>query len=197
MVVLDKRLEAPETPPADWGITPRRHQLKDFTFSIKTAFFALLFIPVLLIPGTQDLIIGFGEEQPPTLFGLNAVLGIATVVVVFFSALFGLGIPHREAVDASIQQSLRWQRDVLAPYLENKFGVEFYGNDVNFFGFGYQVAGYEGRTIKVKLRGVNSRYNYKYGQDDSFRSFVVDPEAISLEEVVMPEKVSYRTIPAL
>lgn len=191
MVVLDKAAVIPETPPADWDVTVRKLTVRDFAFTIKAFVFTLLSLGLILIPGISEFKVG-----QSSIFEFGIYFGIISALATLFSAWGASGNPHSEAVSECNRRSHQWQNDVLVPFLERRYGVSF-GPYADLFGLGYEGANYQGRTIQVRLSGVEDYFNYKFGPDDFFRSFVVRPDQIRLEEVIRPESISFKPIPSL
>jgi hypothetical protein len=191
MGILNKATVAPATPPSDWGVERRNLTVRDFAFSIKLAGIALLGLPLMIVPTLADF-----PVFESRLSGLGSLILSMAGVVAIVAALIARGNPISEAVKESVCRSKKWQTDVLVPFLEEKYGIKFCP-DTNFFSLEYAYARYQGRTVPVKLRGIKSYYNYKYGEDNFFRSFKVFPDQIALEEIIHPDHISFRTIPPL
>lgn len=191
MVALSKTVVTPANPPSDWGVECRALTIRDFAFSIKVALASLLGLPVMLLSNTTDL-----PANQPNLFAGGMVFTILVGVIALGSAWMKTGEPVYEAVKESVRRSKTWQTDVLVPFLEEKYGVKF-SPDTEFFGLGYAYATHQGRTFPVKLSGVKSSYNYKYGEDNFFRSFKIIPDQIALEEIIHPKQITFRTISPL
>lgn len=191
MVVLDKNALAPATPPSDWGVVERKLTMRDFAFTFKAFACTLVCLVLILTPGLADFKVGQSSVRE---FGIY--LGIISALATLFSAWGASGNPHSEAVRECNRRSHQWQNDVLIPFLERRYGVSFEPYS-DLFGLGYEGATYQGRTIQVRLSGVEDYFNYKFGPDDFFRSFVVRPDQIRLEEVIRPESISFKPIPSL
>lgn len=191
MVALTKTVVTPANPPSDWGVECRTLTIRDFAFSIKVALASLLGVPVMLISYTTD-----SPTGQPNIFAGAMVFSILVGVIALGAAWLKTGEPVREAVNEAVRRSKKWQTDTLVPFLEEKYGVKF-SPYTNFFGFDYAYASYQGRTFPVKLSGVKSSYNYKYGEDNFFRSFKIFPDQIALEEIIHPKQITFRTLSPL
>ena len=192
MVALNKTVVTPANPPSDWGVECRTLKIRDFAFSIKVAIASLLGVPVMLCSYSFT---DFAVIQPNFFAGGMSFL-ILLGIMALGSAWMKSGEPVYEAVNDAVRRSKHWQTDVLVPFLEEKYGVKFQPY-TDFFSLDYAYASYQGRTFPVKLSGVKSSYNYKYGEDNFFRSFKIVPDEIALEEIIHPQQVTFRTIPPL
>lgn len=191
MVALTKTVVTPADPPSDWGVEPRALKIRDFAFSIKMALLALLGVPVMFLSYTTD-----APASQPNIFGGAVAFSIMVGLIAIGSAWMATGEPVYEAVKESVRRSKKWQTDVLVPFLEEKYGVKFQPY-TDFFGLEYAYASYQGRTFPVRLSGVKSSYNYKWGEDNFFRSFKIIPDQIALEEIIHPKQVAFRTLSPL
>lgn len=192
MVALTKSVVTPANPPSDWDVECRTLKIRDFAFSIKVALLALLGVPVMIYSYSFT---DFAVIQP-NFFAGGMSFSILVGIMALGSAWMKSGETVYEAVNESVRRSKKWQTDVLVPFLEGKYGVKFHPY-TEFFGLDYAYATYQGRTFPVRLSGVKSSYNYKYGEDNFFRSFKIIPDEITLEEIVHPRQITFRTISPL
>lgn len=189
MVVLDKTLALPDSPQTGWGVELRKLTIRDFRGFL---IFLSLIVPLGVtasLPESSNIMLGHASLSEASFF-LGCVLS-------FFS-LFALGFAfsnrREEACSKARAKSKEWQKNVLIPYLEKKYGMTVMSD--NLFGWNYPYARIGNKSIKFAFHGVAIDTDYRFGESYSFRNFVVGRE-IWAEEVVEPEKVSFRPLPVV
>lgn len=187
MVVLDKNLKAPETPDPTWGVVKRKHKFSDFSLALKVSLSLFLSLAVAFIPQLSEIPVANNNLGELGLFFLFFT-SIATLVT-FSSACVK---PKEEAHNLANARAMTWQRDVLQPYLEKKYGVKFY-KGTNLFSWGWPSAEYNGRTIEVAVRGIQEDRDCTFS-DMGHRIYIVSRDGIRLEEVVRPQTVSFKAM---
>lgn len=193
MVVVNEKLQAPDSPPLDWGITPRRHKVSDFSLFWMFGGITLLFVPGMVFPSLASITIWDGLLLWEMSMGLFIPFTLFSLIVV----LHGLSQPAAEAARQAEHKANIWQAQVMKPFLEQRYGVKFpVGEDLANF-FSWPKAFYKGKTISVEIRGFRStRANFKFAPI-SHSAYIVEPDKIRLSEVIIPEDISYKTIPEL
>lgn len=189
-MVADTRVVQPESPPQGWGVTPRKRVLKDFKFVIIWSFVTISLTVFLIAPqlfGVYEL----GQDYRVTLYIALAIL--------FFITLAQFGDPGRVAREADVEADIRckeWIKNVLKPFLEEKYGVKF-TTGLGLYSWGNPRAVKDERTIEVAIRGVRV-YRSSFIRDyDSATWGYLDvqlEDEVWMEEVIRPKEVSYRRL---
>lgn len=189
-MVADTRVIQPDSPPKDWEITPRARTLKDFRIVIGLSVFAALTVGLIAL----DAIFRFSFEG-----NIIAAYVILIINVIFLiGSLSDPGHVGREADMQANAKAREWQQNVLAPFLEAKYGIKFrYPLDL-LTAWSNPCAIKDGRTIEVQVNGIeiNLMSFFDPSLEDSFPGypqFSLEDE-VWLEEVIRPEKVSYRKL---
>lgn len=191
MVVLDKTLKALENPDPTWGVTKRKHTLRDFNWTIGLGLIVAVALVIAFYPPLANM--SFVHEKR------LAELGY---MMMFFSGLPFLVVlncavarPKEEAMFEAREASNKWVQTVLKPYIEKKYGINFYSYPL--FGYHFPRGEYNGRTIEVRIHGV------RQDRDDSFatsgcplghNTYEISKDGIWLEEVVRPAAISYKKL---
>lgn len=192
MVVINETRQAPETPPLNWGVVPRRYKVSDFMlFWIFSAFSAVIALG-FLIPSVAS-----GALSPTVSVGMVS-LGVFLPMAAFSLIVIidGLSQPAKEATKEAMLRADVWENYSLRPYLEDRFGVKFeYNESILNRAYGYfPSAKHEGRSIKVDVNGIKVYRNRFRFAPISHPSYVVNPKSISLSEVVVPKVITYKRI---
>lgn len=190
MVAVNTEVKQPESPPKDWGVTPRKRTPKDYIYVFIFSILTVLAAAYAYSPSTFGSDIARADR--PWLWGLSAVLGCVTLFI--FSN--DPGGAYREADEIANEKSNAWQKDVLIPYLEKRYGITFRSEGSLFGGWGFPMAYKDNQTIEVSIHGVKSERKSFDPQSDSvfryFRNFEVT--TIWLEEVIRPDQIRFRAL---
>lgn len=187
MVILDKNITIPTTPEPGWGVERRKLRVRDFRAFL---FFLSVIIPlgiVALMPGSWDIAMAASSVGEFCL-----LLGCVLTLFSLFALGFAYSNRNEEACHQARAKSKEWQKNVLIPYLEKKYGMKVLTD--NLFGWNYPYARIGNKSIKFALHGVEPERDYRFGESYWFRNFVVGSE-IWAEEVIEPQKISFRPLP--
>lgn len=186
MVIANETITQPENPPSHWGMELRARKAKDY---LKSAVIAAVFFPLLFI-GVN-----------PGWFGTNFAgdgqvaggIGAAIAGFILLSSFNDPGGRKRNAVHEAQNHFHDWHDNVLIPFLESKYGIEFAAVPLRSH---YRRQAYKnGRSLTVHFNGISFERN-NFGGDlmtSYFRSVTMGRE-IWLEEVIDPRKVQYKVM---
>lgn len=195
MVIANDSLKAPETPALDWGISPRNYKFADFTlfwiFASVSAVLAMGFLIPSVASGALSPTVSVGMVS----LGMFIPMALFSLIVI----IHGISQPAEEAAREATLMSVVWQNYALRPYLEERYNVKFDSRDTILgYTHGYfPCANYKGRSISVKIDGIDVYRNRFKFSSLSHPYYVVNPEKIHLSEVILPETITYKNIPAV
>lgn len=189
MVVVDSSEKSLVSPPADWGVAKRSYVLRDFKALTWFTVLALMVSPLLFVPSLADFQFFVINDKPVTVYDVSLFFFVPLVLGVLFSLYSAVHRPAEEALQEARSRSAHWQRNILIPFLEKRYGLKF--KDTNLFGTFHPEAYYQGQLIKVRLTsGVTLDYSNTFDADRYVKTFTVEGD-IRIDQVIEPEKVSY------
>ncbi|MBC9704974.1 MAG: hypothetical protein H9W81_08360 [Enterococcus sp.] len=189
MLITKQKIAQPENPPARWGVEPRAAKLWDYKW---VALFGTLFLVPLAIAAVPGW---FGIDIPS---GDRAGWGFiaAMLCFVFLGSMGDPGGRYAEANAIADKRSEKWQREVLIPFLEEKYAITIPGNPFNTWGWCRAQKGK--KTIEFHYHGIHfERDSFKPDSDgvsDYFCNVKLDDD-VWIEEVISPDRVKFRAIP--
>lgn len=174
-------------PPKDWDVVVRRRKLQDFK--------PLTLPAVLALPVGAGIIYSYATnsllDYREWLVGAGVVLAVTIVFMLWFQS----GIPVEEAYRERQKRRLRWEREVLIPYLEHKYDVEFLPTVESIVGNRKHILyNADGQRMQYVVRGVRQEDAYGYGGSLPAPYYVLEDE-VWLEEFVPPTEGYYRPMP--
>lgn len=186
-------LVIPISPPKDWGVTKRKHNIKDFTAVFK--FLALLVFGanMTFVPLLANIRINNAAESTITVSGLGiATMIIAGIAILFFALPCALDKPKEEAADECKNRGWVWRHEVLKPYLEAKYDLKFHKDGFYLLDYPYTLKAFQnGSTINLELRGLEIGYSYEYGDLSSYYPTFSIEDDIWLEQIIKPKESQY------
>lgn len=188
MVVLDKTLTVPENPDPTWGVTKRKHTFKDFNWTIGVGMILMAALIIAFYPPVATRT--FVNEKPLAELGymLTFFSGLPFLVILHCA----LVRPAEEAYSDARAASGKWVNEVLKPYIEKKYGIKFYNNPL--FGWNFPSGEYNGRTIEVRIHGVQQNRDYTFSSDLGHNTYKISKDGVWLEQVIRPEKISFKAM---
>lgn len=189
MVVLDKTLTVPENPDPTWGVTKRKHTFRDFYWTIGFGALLAMSLTLAFYPPLATLPAFNGKPIAELGYILTFFMGLPFLVILHCAIIR----PTEEAHYDARQASGKWVNEVLKPYIEKKYGIKFYNNPL--FGWNFPSGEYEGRTIEVRIHGVQQDRDYTFttsGCPVGHPTYKIAKGGVWLEQVIRPEKVSFK-----
>lgn len=197
MVILNSTLEVPQIPKMGWGIVKREHRKSDFIGSMRCFVFVLLFAGLMFIPAIHHIQLPTAENADPIyLIGFIIAGLIISVIVTLYMLNGDFNEPRYEAMSETRRLATAWEDDILQPYLAEKYGLKFM-TGTKLFSYGWTHAYYEGRSIQIRINGVQRDFDATFARDYGEMVYYykqTEPE-IWVEEVIQPDTVSFRTLP--
>lgn len=180
-----------QSPEHGWGVTMRKRKIQDFKFALTMLACAAVFTPLAFAPALASIPVGSQRIGPLGLF-FAASFGFLALA----GAYHAKNYPAVEAMQEAQAKALDWQNDVLAPHLESKYGIKFLQKQ-NFFAWGYALAEKNGRMISMNIRGVEVKYDYRFGDDYSFPYYRIYDDDVYLDEIIPTTKLTAKPLHAI
>lgn len=197
MVVLDKKITLPASPPKDWGINPRKHVLSNWRNPIIYGVISAVIWAIAIVAffNRGDIQAILSKEHQETLTFLVIASVVISSATTFFSWAIAYDRPLQEAYAARHQAFKLWENDVFIPFLEQSYGMTVskgHGESSVFSSWIAPSARIGDNVIKFRINGVTVDF---VDFDKSTNHYVsINPDAFSIDEVIDPAKVSYRQL---
>lgn len=182
--VQDSPIPHPVNPPKGWGVVKRKHTVRDFQFSLRTALVGLFSFSIARL----SLHYEWGLAGKPVHDLFYSFAGTAAFFALF-AAWMASSNPSAEAKTQMRERRKEWIRANVIPYLEQKYNVEFLSCMTWYAQSAHVRSKSENRSFEVRIHGIRPILR----EDDEF-DLELDGE-LWMEEVVKPKQVSFRALP--
>lgn len=188
MLIANDTTVQPENPPKNWGVEVRPAKLMDYKWFILFALISLAFLSLGVMPGLYGLELPQGDRNACGFIG--GIVGIVAVL----SSLRDPGHRYAEADSIAKRRSLKWQNEILIPFLEAKYGITI--TSMKFHGWGWSHAVKDNRSFEFKDHGIMfERASFDPSNELIFQYFHnIRLEKVWLEEVDRSDGITFNAV---